>query len=163
MPLIPANSDFMIFSRYMVFHCELVLFLFIGKKLTNVFNISHWIYSFGLVFKVHSFCTFLKSFMFLVYIFTFKCFNVFFWIDGKSHKTRVIDMFNLRISKHFLKNSLPQIVLRTSAMYQIYLKFHFQQSLRKDIRFIFHLLFHFLVYRCKWKNTSVIGVCQVMT
>ena len=153
----------LIFKIHVFFHCELVLFLFIGKKLTNVFNISHWIYSFGLVFKVHSFCTFLKSFMFLVYIFTFKCFNVFFWIDGKSHKTRVIDIFNLRISKHFLKNSLPQIVLRTSAMYQIYLKFHLQQSLRKDIRFIFHLLFQFLVYRCKWKNTCVIGVYQVMT
>ena len=73
----------------------------IRKKLTRIFNIPHWIYSFGVVFKIHSLFTIHKSFMFLLYIFSIKCFNVFFWIDGKNHKTWVIDMFNFITSEYF--------------------------------------------------------------
>ena len=77
-----------------------IIFL-IRKKLTRIFDISHWIYSFGVVSKVYSLCTIYKSFMFLLYVFSFKCFNVFFWIDGKSHKTWVTDMFNFITSEYF--------------------------------------------------------------
>ena len=65
-----------------------------------------------------------------------------------------LNMLNLLISEHFflIFDFLPQIVPRVCAIDQINFKFNLHQSLRKDIRCIFHISLHFLVYRQKWNK-----------
>ena len=96
-------------------------------------------------------------------IFTFKCYNVFFWIHGNSHKTWVVNVFNLVISKVFFSFELftlnsPQYSCDISSLF-IYLIFFCKSSL-ENIFSVF--LISYFAFWFTNKINTVVGICQNM-
>lgn len=128
----------------------------IRKKLTRIFDISHWIYSFG-VFKAHSLFTFSYISCLHFNFQRFQCILLAWWQESQNTSHWYVQSPNIQ-ALFLIFDFLAQSVPRICAMYQTNLKFHLQQPLWKGICCIFHISLHFLVYRQKWKKIQMLSV-----
>ena len=77
--------------------------MFFIYGLTKWLNFIHRINSPLVIFKFHACRAFSQPFMFFIDIVTFKLFKIFFWINDNSYYARVINVFNCKIAKFFLR------------------------------------------------------------
>ena len=114
-PFVIYLSKFRFFDFFKLhvffFYCKSALLLLFDRKLTEFFNVHHWVYPFWVTLKVRSLCLLPKSFLFFINTFTFKNFKIFFRIHDESDKAGVVDMFYLVITNFLFQFSISCVKL----------------------------------------------------
>ena len=76
------------------------LFWICRRPLKIITNIN-WYNPTRVILKIHSRCSFFNTFMFFIKAIIFKEFIVFFRISCNGYKTRIVNLFNIKITEAF--------------------------------------------------------------